>query len=108
MIKAAYLLVFLALFGGAPALAHKVNLFAFVEGGRIYSESYFPDGRPITQGVVKIYTVDQQLLQQGVTDDEGHYSCVIPKFVDLKLVVRASMGHQASYTLKQAELELGR
>ena len=108
MKKSVSLLLIIGLFWAAPALAHKVNLFAYVEGGQIYTESYFPDGRPIKQAVVKIYTLDKQLLQQGVTDDEGLYACVIPMFVDLNLVVRASMGHQGSFVIKKAELELGR
>jgi nickel transport protein len=29
------------------ALAHKVNLFAYVEGGTVFTESYFPDGRAV-------------------------------------------------------------
>ena len=108
MKKAFLLLLLIGLFSAAPALAHKVNLFAYVEGGQIFMESYFPDGRPIKQAVVEIYSLDKQLLQQGVTDDEGLYTCAIPQFVDLELRVRASMGHQTSFTLKQAELELGR
>lgn len=108
MIKTAYLFLIMGLLLATPAHAHKVNLFAYVEGGQIFSESYFPDGRPIKQAVVEIYTADEQLLQQGITDDEGLYSCAIPKFVDLKLVVRASMGHRASFDIKQAELESGR
>ena len=108
MKKAVYLLLIMGLLLATSAQAHKVNLFAYVEGGQIFSESYFPDGRPIKQGSVEIYTTADELLQQGLTDDEGLYSCAIPRFVDLKLVVRASMGHQTSFILKKAELELGR
>jgi nickel transport protein len=28
-----------------PALAHKVIIFAYVEGDRVYTESYFSDGK---------------------------------------------------------------
>jgi len=108
MQKVIYLLMLMGLLWAAPVEAHKVNLFAYVEGGQIYAESYFPDGRPIKQAVVEVYTLDEQLLLQGMTDDEGRYNCVIPKFVDLKLVVRASMGHQTSFSINRAELELGR
>jgi nickel transport protein len=101
-------LLLIGLLWATPTLAHKVNLFAYAEGGKLYVESYFPDGRPIKQGVVEIFARDQQLLRQGVTDDEGLYACVIPDFVDLKLVIRASMGHQGSFAIKQAELESGR
>ncbi len=108
MKKIIFLLLTISLLCVAPALAHKVNLFAYVEGGQIYSESYFPDGRPVKQGVIEIFSSAGKLLQQGLTDAEGLYVVGIPEFADLKLVVRASMGHQASFLLKQAELELGR
>ncbi len=108
MKKALLLLLLMGLLGATPALAHKVNLFAYVEGGQIFMESYFPDGRPLKQAIVEIYSPEMQLLQQGVTDDEGQYTCAIPRFVALELRVRASMGHQASFILKRTELESGR
>jgi len=108
MKKTIILLAIMSLLFVAPALAHKVNLFAYAEGGQIYMESYFPDGRPIKQGAIEIYTAEGRLLQQGTTDDQGLYACAIPEFVGLKLVVRASMGHQTSFTLQKAELEQGR
>ena len=41
-----YLIVilFVLVLGGGTALGHKVNLFAYVDGGKIYTESYFMDG----------------------------------------------------------------
>ena len=32
----------------STALAHKVNIFAYVDNGVVYTESYFPDGSVIT------------------------------------------------------------
>jgi hypothetical protein len=42
IIKYALIAAFVALLGSGTALAHKVNLFAYAEGGKIYTESYFP------------------------------------------------------------------
>ena len=36
------------------ALAHKVNLFAYVEAGEVHTESYFPDGRAVAGGRVSV------------------------------------------------------
>ena len=35
----------LSLWAG-PALAHKVNVFAYAEGDKVHTQSYFNDGSP--------------------------------------------------------------
>lgn len=90
------------------ALAHKVNLFAYAESGKIYTESYFPDGRPVTGGKVLVYDSQDKLLLEGVTDKEGLFNFVIPKVDDLKIVIEATMGHKNSFKLKKAEVEAGK
>ncbi len=88
-------------------LAHKVNLFAYVEGGRIYTESYFPDGRPVTGGQVELRDTTEELLASGTTDDQGLYDCKIPKVSDLTIHIIASMGHRNSFLLNKTEIEAG-
>lgn len=104
-----YLFIFVAvtwLFGG-PALAHKVNLFAYAEAGKIYTESYFPDGKAVEGGKVLVYDSQDKLLLEGVTDKDGLFSFAIPKVDDLKIVIEATMGHKNSFKLKKAEVEAG-
>jgi nickel transport protein len=91
----------------SPALAHKVNLFAYVEGGKIYTESYFPDGRPVSEGQVEIRDAADQLLVSGRTNDQGLYECPIPQVAELKIHIIASMGHRNLFTLSKAEIEAG-
>lgn len=98
----------LVLLCAAPALAHKVNLFAYVEGGVVYTESYFPDGAPVAGGKVLVYDSQKQLLLEGLTDAKGLFRFPVPKVDELKIVVEASMGHRNSFRLKKAELEAGR
>ncbi len=98
---------FILLLGSGTALAHKVNLFAYTEGGIIYTESYFPDGRPVEGGKVLVYDGSDKLLVEGVTDQEGLFSLDIPKVDDLNIVIEASLGHKNSWTLKKAEVEAG-
>lgn len=98
----------LVLVCAAPALAHKVNLFAYVERGVVYTESYFPDGAPVVAGKVLVYDSQKQLLLEGTTDAKGLFSFPLPKVDELKIVVEASMGHRNSFRLKKAEVEAGR
>jgi nickel transport protein len=90
------------------ALAHKVNLFAYVEGGTVFTESYFPDGRAVEGGKVKVYDSQNNLLLEGVTDKEGLFNFKIPKIDDLTIVLDATMGHKASFKLKKDEVEAGK
>jgi nickel transport protein len=100
--------LFVVLSATGPALAHKVNLFAYAEGGTIFTESYFPDGRPVEGGKVLVYDSKDKLLLEGVTDTEGFFNFEIPKADDLNIVIEATMGHKNSFTLKKAEVEAGK
>jgi nickel transport protein len=91
-----------------PALAHKVNLFAYAQGGTIFTESYFPDGKAVEKGKVLVYDSKDQLLLEGKTDTEGLFRFGIPKIDDLKIVIDAGMGHKNSVALKKADVEAGK
>jgi len=103
------ILAFLAIFlFSGTALAHKVNVFAYAEAGKIYTESYFPDGKAIIGGKVQVYDSSDRLLLEGVTDDKGLFSFDIPKMDDLKIVIDAGMGHRNSFDLKRSDVETGK
>lgn len=100
--------LFVVLSFSAAAVAHKVNLFAYAEGGTIFTESYFPDGRAVEGGKVLVFDSKDALLLKGVTDTEGVFNFDIPKGDDLKIVIDAGLGHKNSFTLKKAEVEAGK
>lgn len=93
------------LFSPVPsAFAHKVNIFAYVEGQTVYTESYFPDGRKVTEGVIEVYSSNGEKLLEGNTDKEGLFSFKLLKKQDLNIVIIASMGHRNSYLLKKDDM----
>ena len=98
------LLLFLLLSFLLPAsvLAHKVNIFAYSEGGTVYSESYFPDGRPVEGGKVRVYDSADHLLLEGQTDTSGLFDFAIPKEGYLILEIEAGMGHKNRFQLKKS------
>jgi nickel transport protein len=104
----ALITAFICLLLSGTAIAHKVNLFAYVEGGKIYTESYFPDGSPVESGKVLVYDSQNKLLLEGVSDKAGLFSFDIPKVDDLTIVIEATMGHKNSFKLKKAEVEAGK
>lgn len=88
-----------------PADAHKVNIFAYAEHGRIHAEGYFVDGSKCKNSLIEV--VDNKTgekLLEGNTDDNGQFSFDIPRSTSLKLVLRAGTGHQNEYILTEDEI----
>lgn len=86
------------------AFAHKVNIFAYVEGDTVYTESYFPDGKKVEGGTVEVYDSQGKKLIEGVTDLNGQFNFKPTKKNDLKIIINASMGHSNFYILSADEL----
>lgn len=85
--------------------AHKVNIFAYVEGDRVYTESYFSDGKKCVDSKIEVFDSQGNKLLKGLTDEEGKFSFEIPQEGDLKIVLTASMGHRAEYSILADELK---
>ena len=91
-----------------PALAHRVIVFAYAEGGSIHTESKFVPDTPVRQGKIEIMdNKTDEVLLTGKTDDQGKFSFKIPQVaamqkLDLNIVVEAAMGHRGSWLLKAA------
>jgi nickel transport protein len=87
------------------AYAHKVNIFAYAENGMVHSESYFVDGTKAKNSAIEVFDEKSGTkVLEGKTDEEGKFSFKIPKATSLKLVLHASMGHQADFTLGEDEV----
>ncbi len=108
MIKFLLVATFVILLLSGTALAHKVNLFAYAVGGKIYTESYFSDGKPVEGGKVLVYDSQDQLIVEGVSDKAGLFNFDIPKIDDFTIVIDATMGHKNSFRLKKAAVEAGK
>ena len=87
-----------------PAFSHRVHIFAYVEGDTIYTESYFYDGTPVTEGKIEVIDSSQNTVFTGRTDDEGLLSFKITKKDDLTIVLDAGMGHRATFQIPAEEL----
>jgi len=88
----------------ATAHAHKVNVFAYAEGGKVHTESYFADGTRAAGCRVTVEDMSGKQLIEGTTDKDGMFPFDIPGPEDLRIVIHASMGHQNDYVIKAAEL----
>lgn len=87
-----------------PTIAHKVILYAYVEGEKVIVEGGFGDGSAAKNAEVKVYNSQNELLNQGITNNSGLYEFEITAKTDLKIVLNAGMGHQAEYTINKDKL----
>jgi nickel transport protein len=101
-------LTLLCCFAALPAAqAHKVTVFAWAEGDRVFTESKFSGGKEVQSGKVEVFDGSGNLLLEGRTDDHGAFDFKAPAITDLKIVLTAGMGHQNSWLLSAAELGEG-
>ena len=103
-----FIIIFLAaiIIAGShvPALAHKVIIFAWVEGDTVFTESKFSGGKKAIHAPVVIFDKDGKKLLEGKTDNKGEFSFKVPKVTDLKIVLNAAMGHKAEWTVPESEI----
>ena len=91
-------------FSAPPAQAHRVNVFAWVEGSTIYTTAKFSGGKVARASRVEVFDSQKQLLLKGKTDDQGNFSFPVPKVDDLKIVVYAGTGHLGNWQVRKSEL----
>jgi len=103
LLWAGILLSLSGLFPGDVA-AHRVNLFAWVEGNTVFVECKWPDGKRVNEGTIRVLDATGAELLTGKTDQEGNFSFKIPKQEDLKIVLEAGMGHRADWTVRKEDL----
>ena len=92
------------LIAAVPASAHRVNVFAWVEGDTVSVECKFSDGTKVHQGVIRVLDSAGKELLKGKTNDKGEFSFKVPKIDDLKVVLEAGMGHRAEWPISKQDL----
>jgi nickel transport protein len=86
------------------ALAHKVMIFAWIEGDTVFTESKFSGGKKVIHAPVVIFDKNGKKLLEGKTDNKGEFSFKIPKVSDLRIVLNAAMGHKAEWTVPESDI----
>ena len=94
----------LMLLTAGAALAHRVNVFAWVEGDTVFVECKYPDGTKVHEGVIRVLDSASKELLSGKTNDKGEFSFKVPKLDDLTVVLEAGMGHRGDWPLSRQDL----
>jgi len=87
-----------------PVLAHKVIIFAWIEGDTVFTESKFSDGKKAINSQVLVFDRNGKQLLEGKTNNKGKFSFKIPKITDLRIVLNAAMGHKAEWKIPESEI----
>jgi nickel transport protein len=87
-----------------PLWAHKVNVFAWVEGDDVHMQSWFSGGKKPKDAPVAVYDLKDNLLLAGQTDHQGEFSFPIPKKCALKIVLTAGMGHRGEWIIPAQDI----
>ena len=88
------------------AAAHNVQVFAYVEDGKVYTESYFADGTPVKNGQIKVFNEKNEEILEGKTKEDGTFTFALPQGVNsLRITINAGMGHKSEYILKKDDLQ---
>lgn len=95
----------LSLLAAGPAKAHKVMIFAWVEGDTVYTESKFSGGKVVKKGEILVYDLEGRRLLEGKTNERGEFSFKVPEKTTLRIVLQAGMGHRAEWTIPAEEIE---
>ncbi len=89
----------------AQVHAHRVNVFAWVEGDTVHTESSFPGGREVIDGKIVVYDENTgEKLLEGQTDDKGKFSFPIPRKTALRIELTAGMGHKNEWIVPEEEI----
>jgi len=106
-VAAGYLpvLILMVLLNVPPALAHRVSIFAWVQGDTVHTQSNFMGGKRPDQALVEVFDETGNLLLKGKTDTEGLFSFHAPKISDMQIVLTAGMGHRAVWALSREDFQ---
>ena len=94
-----YFLFMFLLLVSTSSFAHKLNVFAFVEGDMVNVEGYFSDGIPARNAKVTVTDKEGNLLYEGRANEKGQHQFKSPGKQDLTIKINAGMGHVATYQL---------
>jgi nickel transport protein len=86
------------------ALAHKLNVFAHVEGATIRGKVYFSGGSPAQNVRVTAFDPAGGTLGRSETDATGNFALEAHRRTDYRLLAQTEDGHGAEYTIHAAEL----
>ena len=84
------------------AMAHRLSVFAILEGDTVNGEAYFNDGTPAKGCPVFLKVNKDQTLVKGKTNEEGLFSLKVPSPMPnrFEVIVEGGAGHRGTTTIE--------
>jgi nickel transport protein len=106
-VKIPVLAAALLLLAAFPSFAHRVNIYAWLEGDSVQARCSFNRGSPVRNGRITVYAAtDGRELLNGLTDDEGNFRFPVPeqaKENGLRIRINAGEGHENEWRMEARE-----
>ncbi|MFZ5569424.1 MAG: hypothetical protein ACOZF0_03390 [Thermodesulfobacteriota bacterium] len=105
--RAAAVVIMIAamVFSPGRASAHRVTVFAWIEGKTVHTESKFSGGRAPKDSLVEVFDLQDHKLLEGRTDENGAFSFTPPEWKAMKIVLTAGQGHRGDWTFTEQDLQ---
>ena len=81
------------------ALAHKMNVFAWVEGDTVFVEGSYGGKKKAKNCLVEVFNKAGVKLLEGITNKKGEFSFKPPVMAELRVVLTDAMGHMNDFVL---------
>ena len=92
------------LLGAAPALAHKLNVFAAAEGARIDGSAYFVGGAKASGARILVADAAGSVLAELEPAADGSFSYQASAPVEHRIIAETGDGHRAEWRVTAEEL----
>jgi len=87
------------------ALAHRVTVFAWVEGDTVLGEGKFSGGKKAQNSEIIVWDLNGKELLHTRTNKKGEFSFPIPAKTAMRLELIAGMGHKAEWTIPLEDID---
>lgn len=102
-----WLICAVVLLAATSALAHKLKVFALVDGDHIVGSAYFVGGAKATRATITVVDREGNELARLVPDAEGEFRHSPKERIDHVIVVDSGDGHVARWTIPADALPAG-
>lgn len=88
----------------SPAQAHRLQVFASVDGDQIQGRVYFVGGHPAKGVAVELLDAEGEHVAELSSNDEGRFRIRAPAAQDYRVVAQSGDGHRAEWPIAASEL----
>lgn len=88
----------------SPVAAHRVTIFAWVDGDTVHTESKFSGGKKVVGGQVVVTDLQGNRLVEGQTDENGTFSFKMSQRTPMRIELIAGMGHRGEWVVRAEEV----